>query len=872
MPPKTKPAGPKAGLENRGSPATARESSMQGSAKASHHRRTASSMSATSDSSNKGSHAKAGSGEDAVSSTTLALVQQLAEVAEGPKVSSASAKKVATILEELVNTGVFEQSILRHLRTLLNVDKQGVHQYLGYAFWKVLQQGNVPPQTFSELTQASIKAIEVNTETRKTALQLLLMLNLLPPTTTNLSFQLPSEFTRTIVDVLQKCHTLKSQEKRGFTSKTTWHLEKKARLQAHLLGLMAFSKLFILHIFPYMGAGLGAVAELIVKTAMEYSYKTKEVPIVRECLQCLRQIAEVAPEAVNYVAAYLPTSLADVSAGPPTRKDKEKKGKEKGTLPCWDAFATAALVKLCLSVLHKQGRDGVVRSPFLKSLFFLIHHPRQYIFSEAVMDIVKRSGMFYLLLLPDQVYSTKELLLDYTFNRIQNMLTAASQVESHVALRLTASLCEQGITALQGEHAAEHGHRLAHFLTLEDHVVACRDRFSYDPLVMLQVLKAQTWLATVHFIVEASQPSTVGAPLRARQLLTDIVLTISICPINSQQVHDLLKSIIRAMRTLRPGSLRQFLIPVFSGLLEYLSAKHVNKLSIHGYYSLLKDFLLFVDIIESPSAARTSPVAPLDIDTVPYQRSNGGLKTLQIVLHTMDGTLSPEASAAAEAVKCTGVAQPVTGGRANWQHSQAQRQARAARLAVELVRFAGDFANVMVNGREAPGMLDEKDHAEKCHGNILLLLFRFKSLALSQPHHILWEASLAILKISSRSVPAVRVRTYAALSEVMQVRREAAAMLSPLLDVIDSLMDLQQSFKYLESDETKDTMLDVGFLLQGFLAKHEKLKEHLAVYVRFAELERFKLLGAPSQLVLMSAMQRKNAPAPVSSQEELLFA
>ena len=112
--------------------------------------------------------------------------------------------------------------------------------------------------------------------------------------------------------------------------------------------------------------------------------------------------------------------------------------------------------------------------------------------------------------------------------------------------------------------------------------------------------------------------------------------------------------------------------------------------------------------------------------------------------------------------------------------------AKSSKLLVEVIRFTGDFGNLMVNGC---GGAD-------CQTHMLLVLMRLQALMCSQPHHIVWEAGIAMLKLCARSHPVVRVKVYTILCGVVRLRSDMQSMLQPLITVTDLTLQLQETLQF----------------------------------------------------------------------------
>eukprot|EP01059_Diplonema_ambulator_P012457 TRINITY_DN22783_c0_g1_i3.p1 TRINITY_DN22783_c0_g1~~TRINITY_DN22783_c0_g1_i3.p1 ORF type:complete len:747 (+),score=259.81 TRINITY_DN22783_c0_g1_i3:2380-4620(+) len=712
--------------------------------------------------------------EDSAEVRYALLTRQLQEVSTEKASSGSAGKRASALLEEIV---CFERyanpELTSILEALMKFEKITMHELLCVLMWRALTQGLIEPHRFDMLVRSACQLTESDApEVRRTGFTVILMLNLLQQKHSDLALKLPHSFMQGIITSLKKALEFKISEKRGFASKSSWHESKRIRLQAHLAALGMFNKMFITHMYPVLSSGqvsVSTVSQMLMDTTIEYSYKTKDVPIVRECLNCLCQMAEVLPESVQCVVEYLPYDMKQIHAQHPTKKDK--KGKEKPLLPCWDVVAVSSLAKLCLTVLSKQGKDAATKSPFMTCLYQLFHYPQPLVFTDVVFGIVKRSGMFYILMQPDQVYGSKELLFDYSLNRIQNMITGNDQIQHSVGLKLIIAISEQFLVQV-GSRQSELNECLVTLCGLSTPVAACMEKFSYDPHVCFHSLKAQIWLAAVAMQQSGSASDCVGKPVKVRALLHNLIQAANESPLNSDHKSDLLRTLVRAMKIL-PHTERLLLIPAFTGFVQYLTHRCIHKVSIHGFYGILQEFLMNVDVTQP----KGDPVkAPLDVDSVPYQRANGGSETLRLVLDILDGVMNQDVVAAEELAHRT-----VDPG--------ADRHAKYSKLVIEVARFTGDYGNVLVN--------DKGD----CYSKMLLLLTRLEALLYTQPHHIVWEAGLAVLKIASRSLPCIRVKAYSILTSAVELREELHSLLAPLIDIIDRLMELINAFNYTQTDD-----------------------------------------------------------------------
>ncbi|KAJ9445427.1 hypothetical protein DIPPA_28332 [Diplonema papillatum] len=808
--------------------------------------------------------------EDRARTRYLQLVKQLKDVG-GEKGGS---KKACALLEELVcNDRFLHPSNAATLMPFMPYDKVSIQELVAVALWRCLTQGEpLLVKDFNALTRAGISCVQSDApEVRRTGFLVLLMLHLLQQSSQALALQLPSySFSCSLISALNTSLDAKCSEKRGFSGKTSWHEVKKTRLQSHLAALTVFSKFFVTHVYSYLHQHPCDITGLLILTAQEYSHKAKDIPVVRECILCLCQIAEIDPESVEAAVKHLPADMKQIHSGPPARRDRDLKKKEVFTFPCWDSLAAANLAKLCLGVLHKLGRGAALKSPFMRSLHLFAHYPKELVFAEVIFGTVKRSGMFYVLLEPDEIYGSKEMLLDYAVSRVQNMLASTQQVLCNVGLRLTTVICEQYLHYVLKNKAVSKSQESSIYsvlANLQPSVDGCQERFSFNPLITSNSLKAKIWLAAVTLAQHEGFDATCK-PVRVRKLLQDLIVTVNSSPLQADHTIEFLKVFVRAMKLLPPppDGCRKMLIPAFTGIIEHLTQRCIHKMSIHGFYSVMQEFLVHVDVLQAGQAPSAHPTkkAALDIDSVPFQRMNGDTNTLKLVLDILDGAVSTEVAAAEELVSQHGAA-------VESQDRQASATARYGRFIVEVVRFTGDFGNVMVNGGDNPS------------SNMMQMLLRLQALLFTEPHHIVWEAGLALLKIASRSLPSVRVKAYTILTEVVELRCETAALLAPLIAIITSLMELLDSFLYAQSMLVDvDAVVDSDQVVFNFYESHEKLKGRLAVYVRFSE-KCFKPLGPMSEGMLSQAeeylkrsaagisMMATKAPTVEPGEIDLLF-
>ena len=138
----------------------------------------------------------------------------------------------------------------------------------------------------------------------------------------------------------------------------------------------------------------------------------------------------------------------------------------------------------------------------------------------------------------------------------------------------------------------------------------------------------------------------------------------------------------------------------------------------------------------------------------------------------------------------------------------ADTRVKYSKLLIEALRFVGDFGNVIVNGKDSD-----------VHSSMMLLLVRLQALMCSQPHHVVWEAALATLKLCGRSHAAVRVKVYAILSGTIRLREEMHSMLQPLLSVADMTMQLHEAFEAAQVNMAEDSALSMALL------PHQKKKK-----------------------------------------------
>ena len=763
------------------------------------------------------------------------LVQELETVR-----SEKTAKKTISVLEELICIERHvEGGVLSVLTAMIKIEKVALQELLSVLLWKSSTHNDghsITATRFDSLSKAAIEGAKSGSspEVRRTAFTVILTLYLLQTISTRLTLSLPPEFVSRTVQVLQSNLEHKQTEKRGFASKTTWHEGKKIRLQSHLSTLQVFSKLFITQMFPVMSLSKNpklstvSVASIIIRTAIEYSYKEKDIPVVRESLVCLCQMAEVEPECVGGVAQYLPTEMRLILNNSPVNKDKDKRSKDIDgkdvVIHCWDPFTASALAKLCLAVLHKQGQEAAARSKFMRCLLQLFHYPKDLVFTDVVNGIVRRSGLFYMFLQKDAVYGGSETLLNYTVNRIQSLLKSGEQLRCNVGARLISAICEQ---CLANRHLLSD--QTAAMTSLTSCIAPIKDELekaSFDPLLTVNRLKALTWLTAVVISTHSAEHTHTHHKVGlATDLLTTLCVTIQGSPLQSDLVLELLKCFIKSLRLLAPGPQqdRELLVPAFTGLIIYLIKNCIAKTSIQGIYNLLQDFLMNVDVL---SAKRVSGApALLDMDTIANQRAHGGVNTLLLILQVLDGNNAEQSLLSSSS-----------------DSSERDKLYRTGRLLIEVIRFTGDFGNVLVNS------------GPDCNGNMRSLLLRLRSLLYTQQNHIAWEIGLALLKIASRAVTHVRVAVYEILTSVCEARIELQSLLQPLVSIVDELLSLSESFEFAQNAASDpQALVDSATLAHRFFQQHEALKERLAVYVRFAELKRYKLLGDVSEDMLAQA-------------------
>ena len=469
--------------------------------------------------------------------------------------NSALAKKALPVLEELLLLDRFARpALVTALRNLSSCEKKEVQELLPVLMWRCVvspQKDQVYAGTTFEAVVKSTTAACFGTdmpEARRTHLLCLLMHSLLQHTSENLVFDIPNAFLTTLMDALRSSIDGKTSEKRGFATKAAWHEGKRARLMAHLSALTLANKLLITHLFPCMSMEKSAkntlhgFAELLTQTALEYSYKTKDVPVVRECLSCLIQLADLSPETVMAcVGPHLPTDMSQVLAQEPVRKDKEKKVRVKAILPCWDPLAASSLAKLCLAVLHKQSNAAAVKSPFMNCLNLLFHHSHHLVFADSVFGIVKRHGLYHLLLQPDVVYGSKERLIEYTIDRVQSMLKAG-QVTCSTGLRVASALCEQHLVNASTSKV----------LLLHPSVTAALERFHNNPFLSPLCIKAVIWLTAVDLSQDDTDEHSVGKPAKVRGLLQMLMSMTSNALVQSEQTPEFLRYVRIRARSLQP--------------------------------------------------------------------------------------------------------------------------------------------------------------------------------------------------------------------------------------------------------------------------------------------------------------------------------
>eukprot|EP01061_Rhynchopus_euleeides_P017098 TRINITY_DN28493_c0_g1_i1.p1 TRINITY_DN28493_c0_g1~~TRINITY_DN28493_c0_g1_i1.p1 ORF type:complete len:838 (+),score=386.66 TRINITY_DN28493_c0_g1_i1:137-2650(+) len=763
------------------------------------------------------------------------LVRQLQTLVMEKGSSASLSKKALPLVEELVVLDKYARpQLVPILRDVMKCEKSALHELLPVLMWRAFatqRDAVVEGRSFeATVKMATDFCFDVDTpEARRTALLCVLMHSILQQTSDSpLVLDIPSPFVGKLVSSLRTALDHKINEKRGFATKASWHEEKRARLLSHLAALSLCAKLFITHVFPHASMQkqaqqtVAGLVETLSLTALEYSHKAKDIPAVRQSLACLTQIAEVAPDVVmQSVVSHLPADMSQVLTNAPIPKKTSQGGKSHAApLPCWDPLAASGLAKLCLAVLHKQAEAVAVRSPFMKTLNLLCHHSHHLVFADIVMGIVKRNGLYYILQRQDEVYGSKERLVDYTVDRVQSMLKS-DHVTCSTGLRLVSALCEQHLV-----HAAS-----SNVASFRPSVVALLERFQHDPFLVLLGLKASIWIAAVR-LAAPTDPSDVSKPAVVRELLDTLVGLTTNVAINADQTLEYLKCLIRAAKLLPPDGPRALLIPAFTGIVEYLTQRLSRKMGVSGLYGLLHEFLLQVDVVEAlQKQDRGVPVrAELDIDAVPYQRPNGGTSTLGLVLGLLDGSVSPQVSAAEQAMLF----------QQEGESTSVDTRVRCSKLLIESLRFVGDFGNVMVNGK-----------GSDCRSNMLLLLVRLQALVCSQPHHVVWEAGLAMLKLCARSHAAVRVKVHSMLSGAVRLRQDMQGMLQPLLSVADMTLQLHESLDTAQrAMQEPDALVDADAIAEGFFLKHEALKQHLAVYVKFAEFKSIRLLGSAAEEIL----------------------
>eukprot|EP00756_Hemistasia_phaeocysticola_P046782 Hpha_TRINITY_DN20606_c0_g1::TRINITY_DN20606_c0_g1_i1::g.148052::m.148052 len=553
--------------------------------------------------------------------------------------------------------GQLKPELVPLLQPLLRSERRDVQSLYLLVLWLILSKGGGAKacEQLATAVQQHMWTIQAP-EVRRTSLSVLHVLNLMQRVNSQFALRLNPKFAESLLEDLKKALEAKSKEKRGLTTKVSvYHEEKKIRLQAHLAGLALFTHVFPIHVLPALFGRSGtqwpsieSTVRLLCQTAIEYSYKEKEVPVVREALAALSKVEQVCPGVLGAVAEHLPTHAELLSARPPERgAKKERKGKEAGFFPLWDPLAAAALVKMCLTVLQSQGRESGRSSPFHRCLVLLVHHPDKYVFSEVVWGLIKGSGLFHILLEPDTLYGSREKLMDYVVEtRIKSMVMGTSHTECYAGLRMAQAVCERVLEAA-GKDARSGVLQIARnsFARFEAAAANCRDRFAYDPMVTVQALQTQLWLTAV-LLAEGAE----GGALMVRRLLTELVTAISTSPAaTSAPTLTLLRNTVRALKAINPGRARTLMGRAFIGLISYLAKRCCAKLSVLGLQGLLQDYLLEGDLVAPPEPPGAPPCqGPVDVDPLPHQRGCGGLGTLELVLTLLDGGLTPEAANAEE--------------------------------------------------------------------------------------------------------------------------------------------------------------------------------------------------------------------------------
>ena len=456
-----------------------------------------------------------------------------------------AAKKSLPLLEELVVLDKHASpQLMPVLKDIMRCEKAGVHEFLPVLMWRAFstqRDAFVEGRSFEAAVKAATEfCCDVDTpDARRTGFLCVLMHCIMQQTSElPLLLDIPNAFVGVLMSSLRTFVDHKMNEKRGFATKTSWHEDKKSRLMAHLSALSLCAKLFMTHVFPFASMqtkpqhSVSSLVDTLTLTATEYSYKAKDIPAVRQSLTCLTQIAEVAPEAVvNCVGVHLPSDMSHVLAQVPFPKKDSKAKDKKATLPCWDPLAASGIAKLCLAVLHKQGEASASRSPFMRCLNLLCHHSHHLVFSDIVMGIVKRNGMYYILQREDAVYGSKDRLVDYTVDRVQSMLKS-DHVTCSTGLRLASALSEQ--------HLRNAATSTSTVLSLRPSVKALLERFHHDPFIVQLGLKALIWLTAVQ-LASTTDAGTESKPAVVRDLLRVLIELTANVPINSEQTLDFLK-------------------------------------------------------------------------------------------------------------------------------------------------------------------------------------------------------------------------------------------------------------------------------------------------------------------------------------------